>query len=178
MPAHLSAWAIYETFPTAADEMLFVGITSNNHWQRFCDAFGLADLLGDPSLQMNEQRVEAHRRLVPIISGALRGLTISEASRRPKELKISYSRIAKPSDLFDGPQLRHGRCMHELRVRGGRYVRVPGIPLELGQRSMEMRLQPPEAGEHTRDILHEIGIPEKKGAGSGRLISERVVAVS
>ena len=39
MPARSSAWGIYETFPTADGTMLFIGITSNNHWRAFCEAF-------------------------------------------------------------------------------------------------------------------------------------------
>ena len=48
MPARRRSWAIYETFPTGDGELLFVAMTSNNHWQRFCEGFGLTTLLNDP----------------------------------------------------------------------------------------------------------------------------------
>ncbi len=39
MPVRSSAWGIYETFPTTGGELLFIGITSDNHWRAFCAAF-------------------------------------------------------------------------------------------------------------------------------------------
>lgn len=37
MPEKSSGWAIYEAFPTADDKQLFIAITSDNHWRRFCE---------------------------------------------------------------------------------------------------------------------------------------------
>jgi crotonobetainyl-CoA:carnitine CoA-transferase CaiB-like acyl-CoA transferase len=134
MPARRRSWAIYETFPTADEKMLFVAMTSNNHWRRFCEAFGLTALLNDPLLQTNEQRVEGRDRFVPT--------------------------VARPSDLFDDPHLNHEGRMHHIDVGNGRTGNIPGIPLELGGKHMPLRVQPPNLGEHTAEILREIGVAE------------------
>ncbi len=39
MPAREGAWAVYEPFTTADGEQIFVGITSDRHWRRFCEHF-------------------------------------------------------------------------------------------------------------------------------------------
>jgi len=49
MPAREGAWAVYEPFATADGEQVFVGLTSNGQWQRFCEQFGRRDLLDDPA---------------------------------------------------------------------------------------------------------------------------------
>src|SRR5690606_22098600 len=43
MPARRGAWAVYQTFKTADGEQLFLGITSNNHFRAFCEAFDRED---------------------------------------------------------------------------------------------------------------------------------------
>ncbi len=35
-------WGIYQLFTAADGEEIFIGITSNAHWERFCTEFGLA----------------------------------------------------------------------------------------------------------------------------------------
>ena len=34
-------WGVYRLFTTADDRQVFIAITSNGHWQRFCKEFGL-----------------------------------------------------------------------------------------------------------------------------------------
>ena len=43
MPERVSAWAIYDLFDLDDGRQVFVGITSDAHWQRFCEAAGRAD---------------------------------------------------------------------------------------------------------------------------------------
>ena len=39
MPAREGAWGVYEPFATAEEDQVFIGITSDNHWHRFCKEF-------------------------------------------------------------------------------------------------------------------------------------------
>ena len=52
-------------FATADGEQIFVGLTSNGHWQRFCEKFARRDLLDDPDYQTNEDRVRTRAALRP-----------------------------------------------------------------------------------------------------------------
>jgi len=160
MPARRRSWAIYETFPTADEKMLFVAMTSNNHWRRFCEAFGLTALLNDPLLQTNEQRVEGRDRFVPTVVDIIKSHRLVDMARKLDELDIPYAPVARPSDLFDDPHLNHEGRMHHIDVGNGRTGNIPGIPLELGGKHMPLRVQPPNLGEHTAEILREIGVAE------------------
>jgi len=159
MPARRSAWAIYETLPTMDRRMLFVGITSNNHWRSFCEAFGLSALLVDPALQTNEQRVAARDRLVPLVAGVFLLHTLEALAKRLEELRIPCSPVATPSDLFADVHLNHGDRMHRTLMSNGTYANLPGLPLEMGEHRLALRRQPPQAGEHTREVLEELGLP-------------------
>src|SRR5215469_2777006 len=86
MPARRGAWAIYEPFATADGEQIFVGLTSNGHWQRFCEQFGRRDLLDDPAYETNEDRVRARETLKPIVAEII-------ARRELAELAETFDRI-------------------------------------------------------------------------------------
>ena len=53
MPARRGAWAIYDVFTTAGGGQLFIGVTSDQQWVRFIEAFGLPELAADPRLATN-----------------------------------------------------------------------------------------------------------------------------
>src|SRR5258705_3908420 len=53
MPARVSAWAVYELFEAADGGHVFIGITSNHHWESFCREFQRPDLFADASLATN-----------------------------------------------------------------------------------------------------------------------------
>src|SRR3990172_6267678 len=60
-------WGIFHLFPTADGEQAFIGVTSNAHWERFCKACGLEDLLADERLDPNPKRVAAQEWTLPRI---------------------------------------------------------------------------------------------------------------
>src|SRR5215212_7496635 len=68
-------WGIFHLFETADEQQVFVGVTSDAHWARFCAAFGLADLAGDPRLDTNLKRVAAREWLLPRVREVLRTYT-------------------------------------------------------------------------------------------------------
>ena len=157
MPARDSAWAVYETFPTADGTPLFIGITSNNHWVAFCKTFGREDLLADPRFAENEERVLYRDILRPAVAEVVARHSVAELSRKLEEVSIPFSPVRKPGELFDDPQLlAHGRMMHT-RMPNGKWVNLPNMPFEIDGQSPALRHQPPAAGEHTDEILATLG---------------------
>ncbi|MGZ9080387.1 MAG: CaiB/BaiF CoA transferase family protein, partial [Burkholderiales bacterium] len=64
MPDRVRAWALYDNFKTSDGELVFVGVVTDTQWKIFCEAFGLHELLADPVLKTNPQRVEARPRIL------------------------------------------------------------------------------------------------------------------
>ena len=74
-----------------------------------------------------------------------------------ERLKIPYAPLAKPADLFDDPHLNQGNRMVETLFPNGKRAKLPALPLEMGDHSIGLRLQPPRKGEHSREVLKEAG---------------------
>jgi crotonobetainyl-CoA:carnitine CoA-transferase CaiB-like acyl-CoA transferase len=157
MPHKASSWAIYETFTTADEKTIFIGITSDNHWRAFCNEFGLAELLADPALKTNPQRAAEHDRIAPVVEAIVRQRDFKTMAAILERLKIPFAPLAKPADLFDDPHLNQGNRMVETHFQNGKRARLPALPLEMSNHTLGLRTQPPRKGEHTRDVLREAG---------------------
>jgi len=170
MPLRSSAWGIYETFPTAAGDKLFIGITSDTHWRAFCTAFKRTDLLTDTRFTTNADRVRNRPALRDIVAAVARDHEIGALCVIFDRAGIPFSPVNKPSDLFTDPQAQ----AHALQVQlpTGDTAPLPPLPIALDDTTPGLRTQPPAAGEHTSQILGELGYgPDEIAAlrGSGAI---------
>ena len=158
MPAREGAWAVYEPFATSDGEQIFVGITSDRHWRRFCEHFDRADLLANPTYTTNEDRVRERPVLLPIVAEIVAQHKRAELTEIFDRIAIPFSPVAKPGDLFDDPQLNAFGRMLEVDLPNGKRAKIPRMPMEIGEHDLSLRRQPPKIGEHSAEILTELGL--------------------
>jgi len=157
MPSRISAWAIYDVFTVKDGEQIFLAVVSDTQWAIFCKAFGLADLQGDPRLVTNNDRVRARSWLIPLLRSQLAERSASELGALFEESGLPFAPIVKPQDLFDDPHLNGTGGLAPLILPDGRETRVPLLPVTLGGARPGLRLNPPRLGEHTEELLREVG---------------------
>ena len=174
MPAREGAWAVYEPFVTLDGEQIFVGITSDRHWRRFCEHFERPDLLADPAYKTNEDRVRERPKLLPIVAEIVKQYPRAKLAEIFERIAIPFSPVAKPGDLFDDPQLNAFNRMLELDLPNGKRAKIPRMPMEIGTHDLALRRQPPKIGEHSAEILAELGLTPGEIAA---LTKNKVVAV-
>jgi crotonobetainyl-CoA:carnitine CoA-transferase CaiB-like acyl-CoA transferase len=158
MPAREGAWPIYEIFKTADGQQMFVGMTSDNHWRRFCEHFGRRDLVEDPRYATNQDRVRERSVLRPVVAELVGGQTLAQLTTLFDKIGIPFAPVAKPGDLFDDPHLNAGGRMLGIEFPNGIKARIPRLPIEIGHHDLGLRLQAPAVGEHTAEILREAGL--------------------
>jgi crotonobetainyl-CoA:carnitine CoA-transferase CaiB-like acyl-CoA transferase len=157
MPERISAWAVYDVFRTSDGQQVFVGVVSDTQWRAFCDAFGLRDLLADPDLSGNPQRVAARDRFMPMLHDLLSTFTRAEISAICEQARLPFAPITRPEEMFDDPHLKSPGAMIDVTLPDGRTTPVPALPLEMKGHRFGRRLDVPRAGEHSASIAEELG---------------------
>lgn len=157
MPIRRGAWGIYEVFRTKDNENLFIGITSDPHWERFCAHFQRPQWFADPRFTTNGDRVMNKEALRPLVAEVAAEHTVAELAAALEAASIPFSEVRRPHDLFDDPQMNANGRMLETRMLQGQMTKLPTLPLDIDGHSPTMRHQPPQAGEHTDEILRDLG---------------------
>ncbi|MBX3060032.1 MAG: CoA transferase [Anaerolineae bacterium] len=160
MPERVSAWAIYRTFTTADGDLIFIGVTSDKQWARFCELFERADWLADERLASNNGRIDHRDWLLPQIADLIARHSTADALRRCEQAELPFSPIAQPEDLFDNEQLLAGGSLLETVLPDGRQTHLPRLPLLLNGQGAAITQHPPQIGEHTRPLLLEMGLTD------------------
>ena len=157
MPSRISAWAVYDVFTVKDGEQIFLAVVSDRQWAIFCKAFGFEDMLADPRLKTNNDRVRARDWMMPILRSLLAGHSAAELSAVFEQNELPFAPITKPQDLFDDPHLNATGGLAPIRMNDGSQARVPLMPFTLGGERPGIRLQPPLLGEHSTGLLREVG---------------------
>ncbi|MDA8542667.1 CoA transferase [Rhodobacteraceae bacterium] len=158
MPESARAWAVYDTFVTKDAKQVFIGIVSDKQWKLFCEAFRRKDLLNDPSLATNNQRLVARDRIQPLLQKLFSAMTQADLMAICERIGLPFAPITKPNELFEDPHLNQSGNLLNITLPHGRgKAQVPGLPLTLDGLRTEIRHDLPEVNEHGREILEELG---------------------
>jgi len=168
MPTRDGAWAIYEPFPTSDGAQIFIGLTSDGQWRRFCEHFERHDLLQDPAYKTNEDRVRQRPALRPVVGSIVAKHKLAELAELFDRIDIPFAPVAKPGDLFEDPQLNAGGRMFEIDFPNGARAKIPRLPIEIGHHDFALQRQAPTLGQHSAEILAELGVAPDEIAALGK----------
>jgi crotonobetainyl-CoA:carnitine CoA-transferase CaiB-like acyl-CoA transferase len=157
MPARVSAWAIYSTFNTSDNDMVFVGVTSDKQWARFCEVFERPDWLTDPRLATNNGRIEQREWFLAELAAMIGKMTKDDVLTRCEKADLPFSPIARPEQLFTDAQLIASGSLLETHLPDGTDTLLPRLPILINDEGAPLVLNPPNVGEHSREVLASVG---------------------
>jgi crotonobetainyl-CoA:carnitine CoA-transferase CaiB-like acyl-CoA transferase len=155
-------YACYNTYATADNRYLAVGAVENRFWQNLCDCIGKPEY---GSLQYDE----AHREeIITFLRSTFEGKTLDQWEREFKGLDVCVTPVRTVAEALVDPLFAQRGMTHEME--GG--ISTLGIPVKLGETPGRIDSAPPAFGEHTDQVLEELGYDKEKIA---RLRREGVV---
>ena len=169
MPARKSPWGVYDVFATESDEQVFIGVTADGQWRRFCEAFDFADWSADLRLATNAGRSAERAWLIPAMQERFAKIPLDQVLKRCERANVPHARVGRPDELLSDPHLLASGGLLATALSalgGGKLVGLPALPIEFGadRARLGLRLQPPRIGEHWRDVLAEAGFAETEVA--------------
>jgi itaconate CoA-transferase len=152
--------APYGPFACADGEVVYFGIQNEREWQRFCEGvLGRPEMADDELFENNSRRVENREELEEEISAVLGDLSSDDAVAKLESAGIANARMRTVTDFLDHPQLAARGRWKDVGSPVGplRALLPPGIPEDAEPAMASI----PSVGEHTDEILEELGYDEE-----------------
>jgi crotonobetainyl-CoA:carnitine CoA-transferase CaiB-like acyl-CoA transferase len=160
MSVRVSAWAVYDIFETKDDEQVFVGVVTDGQWKSFCAAFGLTDFREDKAMDLNANRVAKRNLIIPSIKTLFKQYTKQDLMEKLEQTGLPFAPISKPEDLFEDPHLNESGGLLDIDLPQGGQTKLPALPIQMKGNRFGVEHQVPKLGEHTREVLKELGFDE------------------
>jgi len=160
MGSGVPAIAPYQAFPTS-DGHVMIAAGNDPLFGRLCEALGLQALANDPRFLTNPLRSANHGSLIPLIEARTRTHTTAELLDLTMRHTVPCSAIRNIAEVVADPQVAAAELLASAPDPELPDYRDLAIPLRLDGARPHADRTPPHAGEHTREILAELGYSEQ-----------------
>jgi crotonobetainyl-CoA:carnitine CoA-transferase CaiB-like acyl-CoA transferase len=151
--------APYDTYPTS-DGYVNIAVGNDGIWQRFCAAMALGDVAEDERFLTNAGRITNLPELNRIMTDVLGRYPTEEVVSRLDAAAVPCGPINDVRQVMDDPQVRDQELVRQVPHSTLGDVTVTGFPYHFSGTPLENRYGPPLLGEHSREILGELGYDE------------------
>ncbi|WP_225782004.1 CaiB/BaiF CoA-transferase family protein [Xenophilus sp. Marseille-Q4582] len=152
--------APYQDFPTQDGAML-LAIGNNGQFARFCEAAGRPEWAQDERFASNTLRVKHRDALIPAMEAVTRTRTTAEWIALLEDKAVPCGPINDIGQAFGDAQVKaRGLAVTLPREAGDGIAAITGVasPLRLQATPPVLRRAPPALGQHTDEVLAELGL--------------------
>jgi crotonobetainyl-CoA:carnitine CoA-transferase CaiB-like acyl-CoA transferase len=162
----------YQAFPTA-DGWLMITTPTDALFGRLCEALGRADLAADPRYRTNPDRVRHRDSLIPALEALTRPHATGALLERLRAAGVTSAPVQTVDRIVDDPQTKASEMLVATSRPDIPDLVTVALPVRFDDARPSPQRPPPRVGEHTVDVLGELGFG---GTEMAELHAQGVVA--
>lgn len=154
-----SQWAPYGVFETADDEWVFIGPSSERHWEALCTAMDVPEIADDDRFETLPDRRANRAALDDVLEDVFGDLTRAEILQRLNDVDVPSAPINDTLEVSQDPHLAATDGLVEVAApqEGQGSHRVPRSPIRSSGFDPIDPTDPPEQGGDTESVLRSMG---------------------
>ncbi|MBB5346400.1 CoA transferase [Desulfoprunum benzoelyticum] len=144
-------FACYNTYETSDHKYIAIGAVEERFWRNLCEHLGVPEYT---SLQYDEDR---RQELIAFMRKTFAEKSLEEWEEEFLEVEVCHSRIQGYEEVLRDPLFLEREMIVPVLQRDGTLSKSLGIPVKMSETPGSLRTPPVDFGEHTREVLGELG---------------------
>ena len=165
------ASAPYQLFETNDKRYIAIGAPSDAHFRRLMDILDLNDLVENPKFISYSSRKENENDLVPVVANKIKDWESSNLEIKLTEAGIPCGSVRNYKEALNNTHSIERQLVTETSDGQGAKIKSIRNPVLINNKPLIIDSLAPDLGEHSFEILSEIGIDENVFS---KLVSEDI----
>lgn len=145
------------TYATRDGKFVIIGANNDSIFKRLMGAIGRDDLAGDPALASNAGRVPRTAELDQVIEEWTRTHDLDAVLAALERAQVPSGRVYDAEDIVNDVHYAARRMIEQWRLPDGKPMKIPAVVPKLSETPGATRWLGPTLGEHTAEILGQLG---------------------
>jgi crotonobetainyl-CoA:carnitine CoA-transferase CaiB-like acyl-CoA transferase len=148
--------APYQAF-RAADGYFVMAAGNQKLWRSVCEVIDRPNLFDDPRFATTALRAQNQASLCELLEEIFADRSVASLIDAFTDVGVPCGPVNSYANALTDPQVQHMGWVRDVDLPSGERVRSFGSPIMMSGKSAEIRRGPPALGEHTDEVLREIG---------------------
>lgn len=146
----------YEPYPAGDGKLLNIVVATEWHWEAFCRAMNLENLLNNEKFKTNQQRLKHREELERIIVEKLKERARDEWIEILLKAGVPCGAVNEIREVIEHPQTKFRKLIVEVDYPGLGKIKMFNNPVKISGHEVKVQ-HPPRLGMHTEEILLGLG---------------------
>ena len=148
----------YQVFPVA-DGFIIIATGNDSQYQKLCGVLGAPELAKHPNYVDNKSRLTNRADIVDKLSALTAKFQMQDLADKLEAVGVPAGPINNLDHVFDDPHVKHRGMKLDIPSDHAKGGTIPGIrtPIMVDGKPMDSGNPSPRLGQHTAEILKEIG---------------------